>query len=72
MAFDANPDANINVAAVCGKQVRVFGDIPPTGGRRPLLKTIDFPHHGAARLWAKEHDDAERAARARRQGLSLR
>lgn len=72
-SYEANPDHNINVATVCGNEVRVFGDVPRGGGPRPFLRRISFPHHGAALLWAAEHDEAERVARARRQssGVSL-
>jgi hypothetical protein len=63
----ANPDSTINVAAVCGTEVRIYDDEPKGGGPRLLLRTLNFAHHGAARLYAQEHDEAERAARARRQ-----
>lgn len=63
----ANPDSTINVATVCGTEVRIYDDEPKSGGPRALLRTLSFAHYGAARLYAQEHDDAERAARARRQ-----
>ena len=60
-----NPDASIYVAAVCGREVTIFND--KKHGRR-AVQWRNFPHRGAAVLFAIEHDEAERAARAWRQG----
>ncbi len=48
------------VAAVCGSQVRIYGAVhTDRHGKdyRPLQRTIDFPHYGAAVLYAQEHDE---------------
>jgi hypothetical protein len=55
-----NPDGSISVAAVCGNEVRVYSEAK--AGRR-LRYAQTFATHGAARLWAHEHDDAERQPR---------
>ena len=44
------------VAAVCDKQVRIFGELTKKN-TRPLTKIINFPTHGAALFYAQEHDD---------------
>lgn len=44
------------VAAVCGNEVLVYG-VPNASGVRPLKRVIEFPHRGAALLWAQEHDE---------------
>jgi hypothetical protein len=46
------------VAAVCGKEVRIYGPFPENGPKvRPLWQVKQFPHRGAALLFASEHDD---------------
>lgn len=67
--MNIDPDATINVATVCGNEVSIYGDVPKEGGRRPLLRRFRLQHHGAAVLYAQEHDEAERSARARRQAV---
>jgi hypothetical protein len=63
-----NPDANINVAAVCGCEARVYDDVN-TNGTRPLRYVTSFETHGAALQWAHEFEAAERLARSRRVGM---
>lgn len=58
-------DNQINVAAVCGKEVRIYGE-PGANGVRPLLKVREFPTHGAAREFAQEYEDSQRAGQRRR------
>lgn len=60
-----NPDGTIEVATVCGTVVSVYDKVKH--GRRRLDRFI-APNHGAAVLWATEHDENQRAARARMQG----
>ena len=43
------------IATVCGNEVRIYGPLEKT--RRPLMRVIGFPHHGAALNYAQEHDD---------------
>lgn len=52
-----NPDGAIEVAAVCGSEVRVFASVKQG---RALLSVRTFAHRGAALLWAHEHDQRER------------
>lgn len=56
-----NPDASIRVAIVCGDEVRVYEKTK--GAPRRLYGSYSFASHGAARLWAEEHDAMERQAR---------
>lgn len=47
------------VAAVCEDRGMVFGEVQKNG-RRPLREVKQFPHHGAARMWAQEFDERQR------------
>ena len=62
-----NPDANIQVAIVCGNEVRIYSELAEGYDRRQLKWVREFSSHGAAVLYAQEFEDAERASRARRQ-----
>ena len=55
------PDSNIRVAAVCGREVRIYGEV--TVGRRFFIRKEEFSTHGAARLFAQEYEDRERQSR---------
>ena len=45
------------VVAVCGSEARVYGPIDAKTSRREFLYQRDFPHHGAALLFAQEYED---------------
>ncbi|MES2950256.1 MAG: hypothetical protein V4858_17065 [Pseudomonadota bacterium] len=53
------------VAAVCDNEVRIYSGVQENG-RRPLLTTKRFAHHGAAVNYAQEHDEAEKQRDERR------
>lgn len=58
-------DERINIAAVCGNEVRIYGE--KFGEQpRPLLKVLIFPHHGAARLFAQEFEASQRDQKPKR------
>lgn len=57
-----NPDGSIEVAAVCGGVVRIYDTVKH---KRRRLDELYFPNHGAAVLFATEHDESQRAMRAR-------
>jgi len=48
------------VAAVCGNQVRIYGEKDKKTGIRPLKNTMNFPHYGVARLYADEFDEMQK------------
>lgn len=52
------------VAAVCDNEVRIFGPAVPAkkGLVRRLWRIHFFPHHGAALLYAREHDERHNPA----------
>ena len=54
----------INLAAVCGSEVRIYGEAIGNGPR-PLLKVLNFPHYGAALLFAQEYEDQQRGKKPR-------
>ena len=64
MSHDSLDPSACPVAAVCDKQVRIYGPLEPgrLKGRevRKLLRVINFRHHGAALQYAAEHDDRSR------------
>lgn len=64
--MNVNPDSNISVATVCGKEVRVFGSYDGKT-RRAFLWSREFLTKGAAQLFATEFDESERKARESRQ-----
>ncbi|MBX3704023.1 MAG: hypothetical protein KF822_09635 [Steroidobacteraceae bacterium] len=64
MANRSNHD-NIRVAAVCGREVRLFGEVHRS--RRPLLTVRTMPTRGAALEFAREYDDRQRG-NAREEG----
>lgn len=45
------------VVAVCGKEGRVYGPVEENGVR-PLLRVMQFPHRGAAILYAQEFEES--------------
>jgi hypothetical protein len=47
------------VAAVCGREVRIYGPMEASG-IRPFRESRMFPHRGAALLYASEFDDASK------------
>lgn len=49
----------LNLAAVCGSEVRIYGPLYDT--RRRLLNVMQFPHYGAALTYAVEYDERQRA-----------
>lgn len=49
----------LKVAAVCGRQARVYAPVQPNG-RRPLLAAYDFQSYGQALVWATEFDDRQK------------
>lgn len=53
------------VAAVCGNEVRIYGG-EEANGRRPLKYVKQFPHHGAAKQYAQEYDDAQKPNKDRK------
>lgn len=64
-----NPDASIMVAAVCGSEVRIYEKSKRV---RKLSNVIDFANHGQAAIFATEHDEAGRRARASSRDESAR
>lgn len=52
-----NPDGAIDVATVCGNEVRTYTDVKR--GRR-LIGIHTFSHRGAALVWAHEYEDIQR------------
>jgi hypothetical protein len=61
MAYVAEKE---NVAAVCGKEVRIYD--PVYKGVRALVSVIEFQHKGAAQLYAMEYDESIKRSAARR------
>lgn len=55
------------VAAVCDNQARIYGPVQPNG-RRPLMAVYDFPHYGAALVFAVEFDAAQKQASRQERG----
>lgn len=55
-----NPDERISVAAVCGNEVRVYHPLSTGETERKLFYTKQFPHYGAAKLYADEFEDSQR------------
>ena len=53
-------DDRINIAAVCGNEVRIYGLAQHGNRPRPLLKVLHFPHRGAALLFAQEYEQDQR------------
>lgn len=49
-------EEDLPCAAVCGDEVRIYGEREPNGVR-PLLKVRRFAHYGAAVLFAQEYDE---------------
>ena len=64
--MNINPDFNIEVATVCGDEVRVFSSYDGLP-RRKLVRVLQFKTKGAAQLYAMEHDEAQRKSRETRQ-----
>jgi hypothetical protein len=52
-----NPDGAIDVATVCGSQVRTYREVKHG---RVLSGIRDFSHRGAALVWAHEFEDFQR------------
>ena len=46
-----------SVVAVCGNEARIYGPIDTKTNRRELWNIRQFPHHGAALLFAQEYED---------------
>lgn len=65
MAQITTQDDRLFVAAVCGKQVRIYEPLAPNATSRNLVQTLDFPHYGAAKLYADEYEDAQRSNKPR-------
>lgn len=53
-------DDRIYVVGVIGSTAKIFG-LPSYLGIRPLLETRQFPHYGAAKLFADEYEDRQRS-----------
>jgi hypothetical protein len=53
------------IAAVCGSEVRIYGSLDDRTQRRPLRKILHFPHHGAAKEFAIEHDEKRKNEKPR-------
>jgi hypothetical protein len=53
-------DDSISVAAVCGTQVRIYGELHRGATVRHLLRVLDFPSYGAAKLYAEEYEEGQR------------
>lgn len=61
-----NPDANIAVAAVYDNGVvRIYDSKPEDAKKRLFLRTLSFSTYGKALLFAKNHDERQRRARAK-------
>jgi hypothetical protein len=52
-----NPDGSLDVACVCGNEVRTYGEVK--FGRR-LKSVLQFSHRGAAIQYAHEYEEAQR------------
>ncbi len=48
---------NKPVVGVCGNEARIYGPLDEQTKRRPLQRVVEFPHHGAAVLFAQEFED---------------
>ena len=59
--MSSSNQADKSVVGVCGSQARVYGPIDKETNRRPLKSIIDFPHYGAAVLFAQEFEDDKRS-----------
>lgn len=65
MAQANTNDDRINVAAVCGTTVRIYGEMPKDGPQvRPFLWAKEFANYGAAKLFADEYEDEQRSPKA--------
>ena len=63
---EINTDADISVAT-CDLDGNVqIWDSMNDNGARPFLRALSFKHYGAARLYATEYDENQRAARKMR------
>lgn len=51
-----------SVVGVCGSQARVYGALDRFSGVRPLMRIVDFPHKGAALLFAQEFEEEKKPA----------
>lgn len=59
MQMSTNHEANY-VAAVCGKEVRIYEPLPKGADRRTLARVLTFPHYGAAKVYAEDFDAHQR------------
>lgn len=66
MSAISTADDRINVAAVCGNEVRIYSD-SDNRGRRTFIRRYQFNTYGAAKLFADEFEDQQRERTARRQ-----
>lgn len=65
MSNHINPDDNINVACVIGREVRLYGDLEKGQIRRRLYDVRQFTNHGNALLFAAEFEEKQRKAKLR-------
>lgn len=62
----STPDDKINVAAVCGTQVRIYDTPNPYTGVRRFLWKKEFANHGQALQFADEYEQGQRGTVTRR------
>lgn len=65
MSHLTTQDDRINVAAVCGNEVRIYTDAD-NRGRRGFMRMVRFNTYGAAKLFADEFEEAQRDRNGRR------
>ncbi len=53
----------LNVAAVCGNEMRVYGGQDPKTGIRPFMWREVYQHHGRALEEAMKYDERQRQTR---------
>jgi hypothetical protein len=55
----------MNVAAVCGAEVRIYGWLDEKTQIRPFQWKEQFPTHGAALQFATEYDERQRGKKTK-------
>lgn len=54
---------NTFVAAVCGAQVRIYGELDEATERRPLVRVLNMRHYGEALQYAEDFNDHQRGTK---------
>lgn len=57
------PDSDLDCAAVCGDEVRIYGALDKRDSTRPFIRLIVLRNFGQALSYAQDFDDKQRENR---------